>query len=97
MIQIVDLYELKQIRFVLPAETTGVLDTVELSLEYQEENLENVEIWVRVHRDKVKGWIRNFEATNKNPNTESFHQDMIVQVNNMPDINMYINTWILHR
>ena len=92
-----DLYEFNQLRFILPAETTGLLDTVELSIEYQENNLKNVEVWVRVNGDNVKGQIRSFEAKNKNPKTESFHQDLLTQVNKIPDINDYIDAWIWRR
>jgi hypothetical protein len=97
MIQITDLYEFNQVRFILPAETAGLMDTVELSLEYQNENLKNVELWVRVSSDNVKGRIKYFEALNKNPDSESFHQDMITQVNDMPDINDYMDAWIWRR
>jgi len=97
MIQFTDLFEFKQIRFILPAETTGLLDNVELSIEYQEANLKNVEVWVRVHGDNVKGRIRVFEAKNKNTKAESFEQNLITQVNDMPDINDYIDAWIWRR
>lgn len=97
MIQISDLFEFQQIRMILNAEATGLLATVEISIEYQDENLKNVELWVRVHGDNVKGHIRNFEAKNKDPKTESFHQDLITQVNKMPDINDYIDAWIWRR
>lgn len=97
MIQITDLYKYNQIRLVLPSEPAGFLETVELSIEYQEENLKNVEVWVREHGDNVRGRIRYFEAKNKDSKTESFHQDMITQVNDMPDIGDYINAWIWRR
>jgi len=97
MIQITDLYEYDQIRLVLPAETAGFLETVELSIEYQAKNLNNVEVWVRAEGDNVKGRIRYFEAKNKNPNSESFHQDLIIQVNEMPGINDYVNAWLWRR
>ena len=97
MIQITDLYEYNQIRLVLPAETAGFLETAEISIEYQEQNLNNVEVWVREHGDNVKGRIRYFEAKNKNPKSESFHQDLITQVNEMPDINDYVNAWLCRR
>ena len=90
MIQISDLYEFKQIRFILPAEATGLLDTIEMILEYQEENLKHVELWVRVDGDNVKARIMQpFEGINKDPKSESFHQDLISQVNGMPAINDY--------
>jgi len=97
MIQITDLYKFDQIRFKLPAETTGFLAAIELSIEYQEQNLKNAEIWVRKDGDNVKGRIRYFEATNKDPQSESFHQDLITQVNDMSDIGEYINAWIWRR
>jgi len=97
MIQITDLYEFYQIRFRLLSETTGLSDTVELSIEYQEENLAHAEVWVRTDGDNVKGRVRYFDARNKDPKTESFHQDLISQVNDMPDINEYINAWIWRR
>jgi hypothetical protein len=53
-----DLYEYKQLRFILCKEATGLLETVELSIEYQKENLDNVEVWVRKNSDNVKGRIR---------------------------------------
>jgi len=97
LIQLTDLFEFKQIRFILPAETTGLLDTVELSLEYQEDNLSNIEIWVRVNGDNVKGKIRSFEAKNKDIGSEEFHQNLITQVNIMSDIHAYIDAWIWRR
>ena len=97
MIYISDLFEFRQNRFILSAKSTGLPDTVELSFEYQEANLNNIELWVRVHGDNVKGRIRFFEAENKDINSESFHQDLITQVNAMPDINDYISAWIWRR
>jgi len=97
MIQITDLYEFYQIRFRLPSETTGLSDTVELSIEYQKENLAHTEVWVRTDGDNVKGRVRYFDARNKDSKSESFHQDLITQVNDMPDINEYINAWIWRR
>lgn len=97
MIQLSNLFEFQQIRLILPAETTGLLDTVELSIEYQEENLDHAEIWVRVNGDNVKGKIRNFEPYNKDYKTDSFHQNLITQVNKMSDINDYIDAWIWRR
>jgi len=95
--QQMELYEYSQMRFILPADTTGLLDTVEMSIEYQAENMKNVEVWVRKHGDNVKGKIRSFEADNKNPDSPSFHQNLITQVNGMPDINDYIDAWIWRR
>ena len=73
------------------------METVELSIEYQEQNLNNVEVWVRAEGDNVKGRIRCFETKNKSPKSESFHQDLIIQVNEMPDINDYVNAWLWRR
>jgi len=92
-----ELYEFNQIRFVLPAEATGLLDTVELSIEYQEENLKNAEVWVRVKNDNVKGRIKHFDVKNKDHQSETFQQDLITQVNDMSDINDYINAWVWRR
>ena len=97
MIQFTSMIECTQIRFTLTAEATGLMDNVELSIEYHEENLHIVEVWVRVLGDNVKGLIRQFEAKNKNMKSESFHQNLITQVNEMPDINDYIDAWIWHR
>jgi len=98
MIQISNLFEFNQIRLILPAETTGLLDTVEISIEYQEKNLKHVEAWVRVVGDNVKGKImQSFEAKNKDPKSASFRQDLITQVNGIPDINDHIDAWIWRR
>ena len=92
-----EIYELNQLRIVLPAETTGHLDTAELSIEYHGENLKHIELWVRVAGDNVRGMIRVFEAENKNTASEDFHQSLITQVNMMPDIDDYIDAWIYRR
>lgn len=97
MIQFSNLYEYEQIRFVLPADTTGLLDTVELSIEYQTKNLNIAELWVRIHGDNVRGKILDFEPKNKDCTVDSFQQDLITQVNKMPDINEYIDAWIWRR
>jgi len=91
------MYELNQLRIVLPTEATGYLDTAELSIEYHSENLKHIELWVRVAGDNVKGMVRIFEAKKKNIASEDFHQNLITQVNQMPDIGDYIDAWIWRR
>ena len=73
-----------------------MLDKVELSIDFKEDNLKIAEIWVRVNGDNVKGLIGFFDARNKNLKSGSFLQDLITQVNRMPDINDWIDGWILH-
>ncbi len=97
MILITDLYEYQQFRFMLTAEPTGILENAELSLVYNQEIMQAVELWVRCQNDNVKGRIRVFEAKNKDTSSESFQQDLISQVNDMDDINDYINAWITRR
>jgi hypothetical protein len=97
MMMLTDLYEFKQIRFILTAEAAGLLENAELSIEYQKENLKHVEVWVRRAEDNVKGHIRTFEATNKDISSESFQQDLITQVNDLDDITAYIDAWIWRR
>ena len=93
----VEMHNFEQLRVVLPAETTGHLDTVELSIEYQKGNLMHVEVWVRVVGDNVKGLIRIIEAENKNVEAKEFQNSLLMQVNNMPDISDYIDAWIYRR
>jgi len=92
-----ELYEFNQIRLMLPSEATGFLDNVVISIEYQKENLKKVEVWVRIDGDKIKGYINYVEAKNKDMKSESFHQDLITQVNKMPNIDAIINAWIWKR
>ena len=68
-------------------------EPVELILVYQKENLKNVEVWFSVGVDNIGSQIRHFDAQNKDTSSESFHQNMITQVSDMPDINDYISTW----
>ncbi len=97
MILITDVYEYQQLRFMLTAEPTGILENAELSLVYNCEIMQAVELWVRCQNDNVKGRIRIFEAKNKDTASESFQQDLVSQVNDMEDINDYINAWIARR
>lgn len=95
--QSMNLYEFNQVRFILTAEATGYLDTVELSVEFQKANLEHVEVWVRMQGDNVKGKIREFAAKSTDTESDSFHQSLITQVNEMEDIGDYIDAWIFRR
>jgi hypothetical protein len=97
MILLTDIYEYQQIRFLLTAEPAGILENAELSLVYNQEIMQAVELWVRRQNDNVKGRIRIFEAKNKDTSSESFQQDLVSQVNDMEDINDYIDAWILRR
>jgi cobalamin biosynthesis Co2+ chelatase CbiK len=96
-LELTELYDFNQVRFTLHQQATGYLDDVELSIEYQKENLNHVEIWVRTCHDMVKGKIRDFAAANKNIDSEDFIQSLITQVNAMPDIGDYIDAWIWRR
>jgi hypothetical protein len=90
-------YTFNQLRAILPSDATGHLKTVELSIEYHTENLKDVEVWVSISGDNVRGRICTFEAKNKDITPDRFNQSLFEQVNDMPDIDKYIHLWISRR
>ena len=85
-------YTFNQLRTILPSDATKQLRTVELSIEYHTENLKDVEVWVSIAGDNVRGRICAFEAKNKDITPDRFNQSLFEQVNDMPDIDkLYIH------
>ena len=90
-------YTFNQLRAVLPSDATRHLKTVELTIEYHTENLKDVEVWVSIAGDNVRGKICAFEAKNKDIASDHFNQSLFDQVNNMPDIDDRIHAWVWRR